>query len=500
MKKAVKTVSFMVAATMLSKILGLLRDMFIAGSYGTSDVASAFMSASNIPVSFFDLTLGVAVMSTFIPVFNKYLQAGDKKRALEFSNNFINIMTLISVMFCVLGMLFSRQLAHVFAPGFDAETSALTARLLVVLMPTTICTTLAYCFVGILQSFDEFNIPAVISLVSNLLVICYLLFFNRRFGIFGLAAAMLIGWGCQVLVQIPSLIKKGYRYRFTLDFRDEGVREALLLSVPILISSWVQPITVVVNKMFGSYMPGAVSALEYANRLYIIIVGVFAFGLTNYIFPALSRLSSARNTAEFAHVMKRSVRVMLLLIVPITVGVVLLAEELVTAIYGRGEFDAQSIRMTAAALRCYAIGMLAYGLNEIMNKCFYAMKNGKIPMLASVCGIVTTVAVSSVMTGVFHAGTGGLAFGAACAVIVVAVILIAAMNRRNRFVDGALARYAGKILLAAALMGAAVFGISSATLHLHLYIRLAAAVGGGAILYFALLWLWRVEELREVLK
>ena len=218
----------MVIATMLAKVMGMVRDIFFAGNYGTGIEASAFLNASRIPLLFFDLTLGAAILSTFIPVFNRYLEKGDKKGAFDFSNSFINLVVIISTAFCIIGVIFAKNLADFIAPGMSVEARTLTSQLLMVLLPTTIFTSLAFAFVGILQSFDEFNIPAIISLVSNLAVIIYLLFLNKTYGIFGVAVAMLIGWSLQVFVQIPSLIKKGYRYRFILNLRNDGILDVFI--------------------------------------------------------------------------------------------------------------------------------------------------------------------------------------------------------------------------------------------------------------------------------
>ena len=307
MNKAVKTVGFIAFATLLAKAAGMFRDIVLAHSYGTSSVLDAYMAASRIPVLFFDFTLGAAIISTFIPVYNRYLQKNEEDNAAEFSNSFINLTLIVSALFCVLGVLFSKWLIGVMAPGFSADTKIIASKLLVIMLPSIIFTTLAFSVVGILQSLGEFNIPAIISLVSNAAVIFYLMFLNKYFGIYGLAVAMLVGWGLQVLVQIPSLIKKKYRYTFVLNLKNPGIKDVFVMALPVLVSSWLQPICVLVNTVFGSYLEtGSVAALEFANRLYIIVVGIFVFAITNYIFPALSKLSGGGDRAGFSGIMNRS--------------------------------------------------------------------------------------------------------------------------------------------------------------------------------------------------
>jgi len=503
LSKALKTVSFMVIATMLAKVMGMVRDIFFAGNYGTGIEASAFLNASRIPLLFFDLTLGAAILSTFIPVFNRYLEKGDKKGAFDFSNSFINLVVIISTAFCIIGVIFAKNLADFIAPGMSVEARTLTSQLLMVLLPTTIFTSLAFAFVGILQSFDEFNIPAIISLVSNLAVIIYLLFLNKTYGIFGVAVAMLIGWSLQVFVQIPSLIKKGYRYRFILNLRNDGILDVFKLALPILISSWVQPICVMINTIFASYLNDghAVSGLEFANRLYIIIVGVFTFGITNYIFPSLSKLSGGGNADGFKNVMSRSIRVMLLIIAPIMVGMMLLARPIIAVVYGRGQFDETSIMLTSTALFFYSIGMISFGINEIINKCFYAMKDGKTPMIASICGITTTLILAFTFTKILNLGIGGLALSASISAIVVSVMLIITMTKKvGTIFDKQLLIYIGKIGIATVIMAIAVITAKGLALNMGKFMQLIIPTLAGMIFYLPILWALKISEIREVIK
>lgn len=495
LKTAVKRVGFIAVATMLSKIMGMLRDIVLASEYGTNTMLDAYMSASRIPILFFDFTLGAAIISTFIPVFNKYLQKGERDRANYFANNFITIIVAISLAFAILGMLFSKQLVGIIAPGYTADVKQLTANLATIMMPSVIFTALAYSFVGILQSLDEFNIPAIISLVSNSAVIVYLIFFNKHFGVYGLAFAMLISWGLQALVQIPSLIKKKYIYRPKFNLKDEGMHEVLKLAVPILVSSWLQPICTTVNNIFASGMQsGSVSALDLANRLYIIIVGVFVFAITNYVFPKLAIVSEADNGKEFAKIARTSLVSMFVIIMPIAVGMLLLSNEIITVVYARGEFDLNSVALTSSALFFYVIGMPAYGVNEILNKCFYARKDGKTPMISSVCGILGVVLLSLLFVNIFKMQVGGLALASSVSAYIVSVVLTIRMIRVNKeTVNKQLILTVLKITISALVMGGIVFTIKNfMTLNVWLMLALCAILG--ALVYFSLLYVFKVQE------
>ena len=497
--KAIKTVSFILAATMLSKVMGFVRDILIASRYGTGIEADAFNKASQIPTMFFELAFGAAILSTFIPIFNGFLEKNGRERAFEFSNNFINITVLISAVFTVISMFFAKQLAYISIPGFDAQALNLTATMIVIMVPIAIFTTVAFFIVGILQSFDEFNIPAIISLVSNIAVIIYLIFFNGSFGIYGLAFAMLIGWSLQVFVQIPALIKKGYKYKFTLNFKDEGIKEVFKLALPILISSCFYTLSVYINDIFASYLgEGTVSALGYSNRL-LMIVGVVALSVTNYIFPSLSRLHES-DTEAFSAVLKQSVRVIMLIITPITLGIMILSTEIITIAYGYNVFDQNSITLTSTALFYYAIGTLSYGMNEVITKAYFAMKNVKAPMIASVAGVATIVALSYSFTKIFSFGIGSLALSVSIATVVISIVLLMSMNRKVKFIDKSMVAFALKIICATALMTVTALLAKKLTADYAVIIQSVATAACGGAVYLISIYLLKIEELKGLIK
>ena len=498
MKSTVKTVSFMMIATLFSKIAGLLRDVFIAAKYGTESMeAIAYSYASSLPVQLFDFTLGAAVLATFIPIFNNFMEKGDKKRAFEFSNNFINITVLISATISLLGMVFSKYIGLFIAPDLDVSTQQLLQQLIIIVIPTTIFTTLAYAFVGILQSLGEFNIPAIISMISNVVIIIYLLFFDN---IYGLCIAMLVGWAMQFVVQIPSLVKKEYKYRLSLNFKDSGIKEAMLLAVPILISSWVQPISLFVNKRYASAISGGGPALDYANRFYIIVVGVFVLAITNYIFPALSKKAGANDEQGFGEILIQSVRVMFLIITPIMVGMILLSQDIIMLVYGRGQFDEYSIKLTSSALQFFSFGMVFYGINEILNKCFYSMKNAKVPMIASVTGIAFSIVLSSLSVKVFDFGVKGLALSSAASTFVVALVLCFFIQKKVKFIDFSLFVHIFKVAVSALLMAFYIIVIKQYVGEMNIILRMSITIVGAAVVYAVCLIVLRVKEVREVIK
>ena len=429
-KSIIKTFTFMFSAMFLAKILGLIRNVVFANFYGTGFEATAFFTASRIPLQLLDITLGAAISSTFIPVFNEFLQKDGKKRALEFANNFLNVIIIIASVLTISGLIFSPNIVNIIAPELTDQTFNLTVGLSRILFPIMVFTAIAYVFVGFLQSLGEFNIPAIISVVSNAILILYLLIFNNKFGITGAAIAMAVGWFTQILIQLPSVKKNGFKYNFKTNFKDDGLKKVVKLALPILISSWVQPINNIINIRLASGLEKnqAVSAIEYAYTIYLIVVGVFSYTLSNIVFPELSKMNADKNIEKFREIIKNSIKVTMLFVFPMAIGIAFLSSDIIRLVYERGEFTAESTLLTANALKFYAIGMIGYGLMEIMNKAFYALQDSKTPMKTSCFAIILNIVLSVILVEV--KGYTGLPLAASITSLLTAVIMLICLFRK----------------------------------------------------------------------
>ncbi|MBE7009929.1 MAG: murein biosynthesis integral membrane protein MurJ [Ruminococcaceae bacterium] len=504
-KKTIKTAGIMIVATLLAKLAGMGREVLFASLYGTGGQAAAFLTASRIPLLFFDITLGAAVSSSFIPVYNEYLENNQLTDAHRYANSFINLILLITGAMCALGILFSRPLASIIGNGLGDGEKELAAQLVVILFPTMIFTALAYALTGILQSHGEFNIPAAISLVSNGIMVVYLLVAGDAFGIHGVAFAMLIAWGFQILVQLPSLHKKGFRYALMLDLKSSGIKKTVRLALPILISSWVQPINSTVNIYLGSFLNEgqAVAALDYANKLYIIFVGVLTYAVSNLIFPSISRFAAGNNRAELAAVVAKAVKVVFAIILPVMTLFLLLRTPIVRFVYERGEFNAESTALTASALLFYSLGMAGFGVSEIANKAFYALKDGKTPMYIAMAGISVNIVLSFVFVRGLCVGLWGLALAASIAANLIAVALLLVLNKRLSLFHLHDACNVLKLIASALIMGVITYySMGLCTFSNGLLGRLWAVVLPGCVgvaVYLFLIFLFRTDEAKDVM-
>ena len=493
------TAAIMGVIVVLAKVLGLLRDILVAREYGTGMEAVAYDTASRLPVLLFDFVIGGVVSAAFIPVFSELLVKKNKKghictdKAMSFANSYVNLILMITSALALLGIIFAGPLVNALAPDISAEAKALAVDLTRIMFPMIIFTGLAFSFVGILQSLGEFRIPALISLVSNAIMVIYLFTVNRFFGIVGLAVAMLLGWASQALIQLPKLRSLGWRYSLRSDLGSPYIKKAMKNAVPILLGTWTQPVCSLINTRFASGLNGgrAITALGYANRLYTIIAGVFTFVCTNLLFPYFSRAAATGNKEEGRRLMITSIKILVFIIAPITAGIIVLAEPMTALIYERGEFNSSDTLLTAQALSRYAIGMIFLAANEVIVKAFFADGNTKIPMISSIVSMGLNIALVSIFAD--SLGVGGIALASGIAMILnFAINSIVMWKKDGKLFEAKDIIDFAKSVVSAGIMGVAIYFIGR--YFANPLVSLAVCVPVAMVIYFIVTLILRSEE------
>ena len=394
-------------ATVLSKVLGLLREMLLASAYGAENsVAEAFSAALTVPSAFFDILFSAAILGCFIPVYNSFKEQSEE--AERFACTFLNAIALLTGLLALVGILFADLIIKIQAPGL--EDPALAGVILRILFPMIIFTGMAYTLVGLMQSKGRFFLPALISSISNAGVIVYFIFFNRFFGVYGLAVAYGLSWVIQFATLAIPLMRDGFRFRAVFDFKDPHFITALKMVPPIMIGSWLSPMTLLIGKRFATPFNGAV-IFDKANQTYIMIAGILVYSICNYVFPTLSRLANEGDEEGFGSTVKTGTGTAMFIILPIMAAVFALSGEGVSILYQRGEFSAANAEATAALLRVIACAMPAYGLIEIFSRVFYARKMTLYPVIASLCGVAAIFGVCYACTEAIGMGLISVAVG-----------------------------------------------------------------------------------------
>jgi putative peptidoglycan lipid II flippase len=370
----------------------------------------------------FDFVIGGMVTAAFIPIFSELIVKKGKEKAMEFAADYFNLVFAVTLLISVVGEAFAPALVSFLAPEIPEAAALLAVPLTRIMFPMVIFAGSAFCFVGILQCMGHFRLPSIISLFSNGAIVCYLLFFEERFGVYGLALSMLIGWGLQALVQLPTALRLGFRPKIRIAFLSAEVRAAAKAFLPLLVASWLLPVLSVINTRFASGIEAgrAVTAVGYANRFYIIIVGVFSFIATNLLFPKLSRASAGGDGEGAKRLTASSMKLLLYVVLPVAAGCFALSYPIIELIFVNGDFTADDARLTAEALKWFCLGMPAMAVNEVLQKLFFSRKQVLAPMLTSVICCVADIGLVYVLSSAF--GIAGIAASSGCVITVCAML------------------------------------------------------------------------------
>ncbi len=492
--------------TLIGKVLGLYRDRLLAIHYSVGMEASAFFTASRIPRVFFDAVFASAVASCFIPVFSEYLEKKGKEEAHRFACAFITLIGLVTAALSLLGMAFPGPLVALFADYSDPNTVALAASLTRVMFPTVFFSGIAFSLVGVLQAQDHFFTPALMSTASNLVIIGYFLFLDRIWGIYGLAVAYLVGWFLQGVIHAPSLRQIRFRYRPRLEFRTEGMKKVVALMAPVMVSSWVQPINLVISSRFGSRLldGGGVSVMEYSNNLYLVITGVFILSVTNVIFPRLSRLTAGGAETAFRDTLRQTMHTSLFFVLPMTAGLMAVSHTLISLVYGGGEFDAFSVDITATALFWLSLGMTGYAVQNILSRAYFARQDGRGPLVAGALSILSNLVLCRMLTGPL--GITGLALASTLSSTLYAILLLIPLERGGAgILDTSMVWDLARMVLASVATGLgawwvlrALSGILPAG-KMGEVLSLGCSALTGVAIYVLLAAVFRLQEVRLVL-
>jgi putative peptidoglycan lipid II flippase len=450
-------------AVMCSRLLGLARDQIFAALFGGGAAMDAFTAAFRIPNLLRDLFAEGALSTAFVTTFSKTIARGGDEAAWRLANKTATLTAVVLGVLCLAGVVFSPQLVAAMAPGFDPEKAALTVQLTRIMFPFILLVSLAALVMGMLNSKSVFGMPAMASSFFNIGSIVggvgLGLWIDPHFGpraLVGLALATVFGGALQLAVQLPSLARLGYSFHPDFRWRDAGVKAILLLMGPSVIAASTTQFNVLVNSMFASTLgDGPIYWLSIAFRLMQLPLGLFGVALGTVTLPLLSRLVAAGQMTAVRAELARAMRLALLLTLPSTVGLIMLAEPIISVLYQHGRFNAFDAAQAAGALRFYAIGLAGYAALKVLVNAFYALERRKTPMLVSFLAVGLNLLLNWLFT--FHLGWGfrGLAFSTGCIATFNFLLLYTLMRLHlNGLESRRMLVMLGKVAVAAAAMAA----------------------------------------------
>jgi putative peptidoglycan lipid II flippase len=457
-------------AVLCSRVLGLAREQIFAALFGGGRVMDAFTIAFRIPNLLRDLFAEGALSTAFVTVFTRTAAAEGEAAGWRLANKVATLAIVTLSAITVLGILSAPWLVAALAPGFDPGKAQLTVTLTRVMYPFILLVSLAALVMGLLNARNVFGMPAMASSFFNLgsiitgVVLGYWL--DPHFGaraILGLAVGTLIGGALQLLVQLPALRREGYHFHSDFTWRDPGVKALLRLMGPSVIAASTTQVNVLVNSVFASELgDGPTFWLTVAFRLMQLPLGIFGVALGTVALPLLARMAAANNMPVFRSELARGMRLAFLMTIPASVGLIVLAEPIISVLYQHGRFGAYETAESAGALRFYAIGLCGYAALKVLVNAFYAIDRRKTPMVVSFLAVALNLALNYLFTRELGWGHRGLALSTACVATSNFLILYFLMRSHlGRLESRAMLGLLGRLALASLVL----FGICWAGTH-----------------------------------
>ena len=494
--KALATVGSM---TLMSRILGFVRDTIVARAFGASLYTDAFFVALKLPNLLRRLFAEGAFSQAFVPILAEYKNRRGAEDTRRLVDQVASALTLALLAVTLLGILAAPAVVWISAPGFaeDPEKFRLTARLLRITFPYITFISLVALAAGILNTWSRFSVPAFTPVLFNVCLIVAALFLAPWFHppILALAVGVVAGGVLQLALQIPFLRNIGMLPRLTLRITDPGVHRILKLMGPATLGVSVAQISLLINTIFASFLAtGSVSWLYYADRLMEFPTGMLGVALGTILLPSLAKHYADKNPQEYSRLLDWGLRLTLLLALPAAVALAVLAVPLICSLFLYGKFDAQDLWMTREALLAYSVGLLGLIFVKVLAPGFYARQNIKTPVKVALLTLAATQLMNLAFIGPLkHAG---LALSIGLAACLNAAILYRLLRKHGIFhPEPGWRGFLLRVLTAVALMALALYfaaGPDSFWLTARALNKAAALLGLvalGIAVYFGALYL-----------
>jgi putative peptidoglycan lipid II flippase len=493
------------AMTLVSRLLGYVRDRVLAGLLGTSYWADAFYIAFRIPNTFRRFVAEGAMTAALVPVLSESFEADDKERSWLFARRFLYVFGVFLVIFGLVGSLAAPVIVKLMAWELAQKAPqvyVLTRHLTALLFPYITLISLSAVAMGILNCRDVFALPALTPAFLNVTIVVFAIVwgYHSNNPTEVLAYGVLTGGLIQFVVQIPLLKKEGMSFRPAFTLRDERVMRVFKLMVPGILGAGAGQLTILVGTALAHMVgEGAVSALYYANRVTELAFGLFAVSLSTVILPSLSRQVADGDKPGLESILSRGLSGVIFVILPASAGILALSGPIVNVLFRTGRFSSESVALTVGPLIAYALGMVPWAAALILVRVCHAHQDMTTPLWAGMASLVVFTASALYLMG--PAGATGIALASSISALVNGAWLAVGLRRKHgvRVPLGALSPVAFRILLLSVGMGFVAWWLEQSLPHGRMFINafsLFVAIGAGVVIYAMGAWILRFPEAR----
>lgn len=488
----------------MGAIIGFFLQLTVAYFFGASQSTDAYFMALSTSELLGRILLGGSVTALFLPIFVDKLVAGKREEAWQLALNLLHVSAVLMSILLLALAFFTEPFVHFIAPGFDAETTALTVRILRVLLPAFLFYFLSDLGVAILHSLKMFWVPAIIRIIAPLFPIITLLLWAESLGIYSLALGTLLSAAVQFCFLFYILKREKFKYRFVFNLSDPTLRKLFNLVYPFIFSALVtQGAGIVYRILVSDLTPGSLSALRYAEKITQLITIIFLNSVTMVIYPLLSEKVSRRDYSGVRDTVAAAIRLTTFVCVPIIIGIVILRENVIVFIYGYGSFSAEAIELTSAALLFLVIGLATNAISSILGHATLALQKSRASVAVTI--ISNAIAIYLFVLLVPRMAHAGLALASSLVPLSSVVLYFLYLNRYVHNLKSVFwhTTYL-KIMVLSVVLAAVLYMSTTYTNALELSAVANAVTLGilsllGASVYFGGAKMWHVPEMQDVL-
>ena len=419
----------------LSRVMGAVRELVIANTFGTSHQLDDYRVAFGVPDLLFNLLLAGAISSAFIPVLSEHLAKHEQNRALAIAERVLNASVLFLTIGAAILFVVAPLYVSLIAFGYSAQDHELITQLTRILLLQPIFLGAGGMVIGILTAYQRFFAQALAPLFYNASIIVAAAFFAPQFGVTALAIGVVVGAILHVGVQLPSLVRIGWRPVAALGLQDAGVRKVGRLMFPIALGLAAAQVNVFVDTVLGTSLPhGRVAALRYADTVAQLPLGTFSQALAFVLFPFLARDAALRAMESIRHRASLALRLNIFVLVPASVGLAILGIPIVAVLFERGNFGSESVQETAYALTFFSLGLAGQAATALLVRVFYALQDVMTPLRISLVVIGVNLVTNVILVRLL--AQGGLALGTSIAATLNAILLGRVLRERLNGLEG----------------------------------------------------------------
>lgn len=492
----------------LGKVSGFFKESMIAFNFGTSFEADIYVFAFSLTSLLFS-SIGTSIGTTFIPLISTYIEKKDKDNYNKFFNNITNIVIITAFFITITSIFLAKPILNFMGPGFSKfynidkynEAVFLTRIMLI----SIIFIALQNIFSAVLNAHKSYFIPSVTTLIFNAISIIYLFIFSSKYGIEGLFISILVGFILQVLIHIPKLKDFGYKFKFFINLRDPLIKRMIKLMIPVIIGNSINQINLMVDRMLATNLGvGAISTINYANKLNLFFYGIVSVTLTTVVFVELSAAVVDNNIERIKRIITKSINIIFIVLIPLTIIMIIFRQEIVSLAFERGVFDNEATALTSSVFLLFSPAMICYALRDVLNRVFYSIQDTKTPMINGVVAVVLNIILNIILSK--SIGIRGLALATTISSIVTVILLCISISKKVNINFNTNVVILMKILIASIVCGLLSKKVYNLSYEIYrndkvlslLFLSLSFILGG--LLYIFLCYFFKVKEFNNIIK